>query len=432
MAIINYTWDFSAKFATAIVILGNGKAILYHIKYMLSPHLWLADVDGRIYCFILPHKLQAVKIAGKWRRIVVYNVADIMPMTSSLPGRVLRLTKELGIATLTAGHIEVFRHIAQGATDIKTIIQEIGGQATLSESQQDKITKIMQDKTELKKLQSISTELDRILIPDPNIIMPITNWDDPRVKIQKNYINKPLKNGLGPGASWSYLTLAVVVIVLGGMITIGVMMGTFEFLGKVIPGLGAASDTVTKVTTDPCSVQNLQTYPDDVSIAVDIRTGELPCNVNALPDPFGSLVRGVDPELIQWLIDNPDIGPAPQTMPAPEDITIDDVTISEPEPEPTPDVIPQDVTVEEWTPVGADDREAREARAAEMERIQQCGDYNYLYDTYRDVLCVAAAIHVGELRCEPHELHNDYTNVVAYDEATLEHYAGMCGLLEAP
>lgn len=393
---------------------------------LTSSGIFTATINGTTYSYLYDRSaiISAKTESGEIKRILNYTVNDAMPTGTDVT-EIERCLNILKIdVKLDKQWIDFIREMAVAPKDDPTRFTDHMKQyiATLPETETtvvhrgrytDVISHVVQHDL-FSTVLRLSTLLDtRVVTPDPRQyagMLPSIGTRSPK-EIPK------LKNTrYVPKTDW--YVLIVSAIVLGGIIAIVAILVNAGMFDAFIPRQAIMAAIF------PCGHQALSDkYPDMLDLAVALEKREIKCY--ELDWQTQRALENVDRELVQWVINNDGQEPPPTTiMPPAEDLTLDDITTPEPEPEPEPEVMPQETIIEEWTPVGADDREAREARTAERERVQQCGNADYMKSTYRTSLNIAIAMYRGELDCGIEELPDVYRDTVAaWDRQTIEDYA---------
>ena len=408
---------------------------------LTSSGIFTATINGTTYSYLYDRSaiISAKTESGEIKRILNYTVNDAMPTGTDVT-EIERCLNILKIdVKLDKQWIDFIREMAVAPKDDPTRFTDHMKQyiTTLPETEttvvhrgrySNVISHVVQHDL-FSTVLRLSTLLDtRVVTPDPRQyagMLPSIGTRSPK-EIPK------LKNTrYVPKTDW--YVLIVSAIVLGGIIAIVAILVNAGVFDAYIPR------QVIMAAIFPCGHQALSDrYPDMLDLAVALEKREVKCY--ELDWQTRRALENVDRELVQWIVNNDDQEPPqPSTMPAPEDMTLDDITITPEEAarqqaeadaaeqarlQAERDAAEELRLQEEAAAIERQARIDREAaRVAEFERVAMCGDYDYLKSTYQTSFNIAVGIQTGELQCSLDELPERYRDLVAaQDQRTIDDY----------
>ena len=410
------------------------------IMNLTSSGMWTATIHGVTFTYVYDRsKITTLRTGeNKTKRVIIYDIKDAAP-TGHAAVEVERHMDTLGITTrLDKEWIEFLRATSMAASRKDNFVQRMTDHidsqtdTRMTVAHKARFRDVIQ-KIESEKLHDTVITLSELL--DHRIISPTT--DDysgliPSIESHPKAVIKKIKNQPYRAKNdWTNLAAIILAFVLLGGVTVW-LLGEYGIINKM-------SFTISTIPAE-CSAETLTNrYPDLVDLAVAIQTREVMCE--KLPPIITSQLDSLtndDKELIKWIINNPS-EPQPSIMPAPEDMTIDDVTIT-PE-EAARQQAEQEAAEqarlqaeqnaaeelrlqEEAAALEAQARIEREAaRVAEFERVAMCSDYDHIKSTYQTSFNIAVGLYTGELDCSIDELPEQYRDTVAaQDQRTIEDY----------
>ena len=443
--VLGFEWGLDKRGTTALIT--NG-ANIYQIpiKTWASSGIFIAKIGkltrGFLYDRSAVTTLRAER--GPPKQVIQYDIADAMPLGTDAT-EMAKYMAEIGISDviLDVETIDFLRAITLANTKdgpdtfIKSMENYITSMpetdATLTHREKFRdITRHVAENTLYKPVQRLSNILDRRIVspdakPYTGLIPTISDREPQDIPSIKNVEYTAIKN-------WTIVAGVIILMVFLPILFYMLYdMGYLVFFERLIPQEGVSS---LMQAMDPCSEAVLiQQYPDIVDLAVALEKRELHCDL--LPSRLQVQLDNLEPEFVNWVLENGNI--SPPIMPPPEDLTLDDITITPEEAarqQAEADAAEQarlqaeqnaaeELRLQEEA--AALERQARidreAARVAEFERVQQCGDYDYIKSTYQTSFNIAVGLYTGELDCSLDELPEQYRDTVAaQDQRTVEDY----------
>ncbi len=422
---------------TALIIDGP-RLHQYVIKNLSSSGIFSITLHGTTLSYLYDRAaIKSIKTeSGQTKRVLIYNAADAVPINNDAI-KITRYLEELEITTrLDTEMINFLRVCAVTPHDdpmsylgiVNKYIDSLP--AVISVAQRAEFKTIVGRIATGRRHNTVAKLNDildtKIVTPDPRHYAGLLPSIITRPKADLDNIKNKEYNA---NKDWAWFCAIVFAIFAFSLAIYTVYeMG---WLDRFIP-----RDTINDITAsiDPCSkAALLEQYPDIVELAVAIEKREVKCY--ELPIDLQRQLELVDPELVKFVIEQDSL---PQSsvpeIPPPEDMTINDVII------PPEELAAQEaarleaerIAAEEQARIDAEEQAALErqaridieaARVAEFERVEMCGDYDYMKSTYATSLNIAIGIQTGELDCSIDELPERYKDsVAAQDQRTIDDY----------
>ena len=428
---------------TALIIDGP-RLHQYVIKNLSSSGIFSITLHGTTLSYLYDRAaIKSIKTeSGQTKRVLIYNAADAVPINNDAI-KITKYLEELGITTrLDIEMINFLRVCAVTPHDdpmtylgmVNKYIDSLP--AVISVAQRAEFKTIAGRIATTRQYDTVAKLNDildtKIVTPDPRHYAGLLPSIITRPKADLDNIKNKEYNANKDWGIFAATMFAIFAVLL--LLWFGYEAGWFD---RFIP-----RDAVMSVmaSLDSCSkAALLDQYPDIVELAVAIEKREVKCQ---LPIDLQRQLDLVDKDLVQWIIEEDSNPPPPVTMPPADDMTIDDVTITPEEAtaQEAARLEAERIAAEEQARIEAEeqarlqaeeqaalerqariDREA--ARVAEFERVQQCGDYDYIKSTYQTSFNIAVGIQTGELPCSVQELPDRYRDLVlAQDQRTIDDY----------